>query len=41
MTTDQQKPRHPASRRNGQRHPALRWVVHGLLSAAQAGVLSL
>jgi hypothetical protein len=39
MTTDQQKPRHPASRRNGQRHPALRWVVHGLLSAAQAGVL--
>jgi hypothetical protein len=39
MTTDQQKPRHLASRRNGQRRPALRWVAHGVLSAAQAGVL--
>jgi hypothetical protein len=39
MTTDQQKPLHLVSRRNGQRAPALRWIVHGVLSAAQAGVL--
>jgi hypothetical protein len=40
MTTDHQKPLRQGPRRNGQRHPAVRWIVHGVLFAALVVVTS-